>query len=592
MRITRASIPLHALASGLERGAFVALILLALGFGLERVRSPVSLAGVVVLTNVELVLTLAVGLWLLARVLERRWPAMPRPLVIPLTLWVGVLLASALVAPAHRVATFKFLGRVVNGILVGWAAYDLACRPGRWRVLVRALALGGAVVGVLGLAEAANVVPVVAWLAGFKHAPTRVGDVLRVSSTLIYATIASMVLELTVPLLLAWVLTARRWAGRVLLGMVLVATMAAQVLTLTRAGVIAVVAGLGLVAGLACRHHVGRVVVGTAAAGGVLVILVGLIFVENPLVTLRLATETERLWYQAAYQVPESLSARPGETLQVPVTVTNRGVRTWQTSGPNPFALAYHLNREDGSPVTYDGVRTALPGDVQPGEMVQMEAQVVAPPEPGAYVVEWDMVQERVTWFSWKGTLPARTRLEVKGSPVATPVLPESAPPTDVRLVVPPPGRLTLWRVAGHMFLSRPLLGVGPDNFRLMYGTYAGVERWDKGVHANSLYIEWLADTGVLGLLAFLWLMWRLAWEVYRRLEHSLKGLASRNAGLVWELGIWRLALAGSLAAWFVHGLFDYFYEFTPTYVAFWLITGLALAGRPMTRGEQRLRNG
>ncbi len=39
---------------------------------------------------------------------------------------------------------------------------------------------------------------------------------------------------------------------------------------------------------------------------------------------------------------------------------------------------------------------------------------------------------------------------------------------------------------------------------------------------------------------------------------------------------IWQLALFASLIAWFVHGFFDYFYEFAGTYVLFWLIAGLA----------------
>jgi hypothetical protein len=45
--------------------------------------------------------------------------------------------------------------------------------------------------------------------------------------------------------------------------------------------------------------------------------------------------------------------------------------------------------------------------------------------------------------------------------------------------------------------------------------------------------------------------------------------------GDVW---IWRLGLAASLTAWFLHGVFDYFYEPLPTNLAFWLVAGLALA--------------
>jgi len=47
------------------------------------------------------------------------------------------------------------------------------------------------------------------------------------------------------------------------------------------------------------------------------------------------------------------------------------------------------------------------------------------------------------------------------------------------------------------------------------------------------------------------------------------------------------LGLVASLTAWFVHGLFDYFYEFTPTYVAFWFIAALAVTRRSPTAGQR-----
>ncbi len=40
---------------------------------------------------------------------------------------------------------------------------------------------------------------------------------------------------------------------------------------------------------------------------------------------------------------------------------------------------------------------------------------------------------------------------------------------------------------------------------------------------------------------------------------------------------IWGLAVFAGLVAWFVHGLFDSFYEFTPTYTAFWLLAALGM---------------
>lgn len=130
------------------------------------------------------------------------------------------------------------------------------------------------------------------------------------------------------------------------------------------------------------------------------------------------------------------------------------------------------------------------------------------------------------------------------------------------------------WRIALRMARKCPLLGVGPDNFRWVYGDFAGVATWDTGGHANSLYFEWLADTGLPGLCLFLWLAWRL-------LQASFTGLFDRRVASPESrtpLPVWRLAMAVSLLTWFLHGLLDYFYEPLPTNLAFWLMAGLVLS--------------
>jgi O-antigen ligase len=202
---------------------------------------------------------------------------------------------------------------------------------------------------------------------------------------------------------------------------------------------------------------------------------------------------------------------------------------------------------------------------------VDVQAQLIAPQTPGSYLVEWDEVQESVTWFSWNGTPAARTYLNVVSPLAGTVEQTMARTPQPVDIAPPPPGRLTLWRIALRMARNRPLLGIGPDNFRWRYGDYAGVLHWDTGIHANSVYLEWLADTGVLGLGAFLWLAWRL-------LRESANGLqrwhSSARSSSWW---MWRLALLASVVVWFLHGTLDYFYEPLPTNLAFWLIAALAL---------------
>jgi hypothetical protein len=558
----------------LDRAAFAALLLLSALFAFESTR-PLIQADLTVLTNVETVLVVTIVLWLSSRLAAGRAVRYPRRLVIPILLWVTLLFVSTALAPAFQDKALIFMGRVVAGILIGLAAYDLASTPERWRRLILAMVLGGTAVALLGLAEGFGLSPVVAWLGQFKYAPTRVGDVLRISATLSYATIAAMIFELITPLALALVLAHHKPVVRLLAAGAVALLLVALVLTLSRAGILALWAALGLMLAAGLWRRSRSLVLASLATAALLLVLVFLVLFYNPTARLRLTTETERAWYQAQYVTPQDIQAKPGEILSVPVQVTNTSARTWLAGGELPFALAYHLYDGVEETLNFTGPRSWLIAPIAPGQTAVIQAQVAAPAEPGEYRIEWDMVQETVTWFSWKDSPTASTTLVVTGQAVEQAPIVTPDPPTDVKITNPTPGRFDLWRAAITMAADFPLLGVGPDSFRWQFGAYAGLDEWDTGIHANNLYIEWLADTGLLGLLAFLWLTWRLARLSLGHLRHIREEAA-------WLL---TLGLIASLLAWYVHGFFDYFFEFTPTYVAFWLIVAL-LAGAPPRRHD------
>ncbi|MBF6589195.1 MAG: O-antigen ligase family protein [Ktedonobacterales bacterium] len=64
--------------------------------------------------------------------------------------------------------------------------------------------------------------------------------------------------------------------------------------------------------------------------------------------------------------------------------------------------------------------------------------------------------------------------------------------------------RLAHWVAGLRMFAAHPLLGVGAGNYSVVYGRYA-VPGWPEALgHAHNYYINAAAETGVVGLLAFL----------------------------------------------------------------------------------------
>ncbi|MFH1484574.1 MAG: N-acetylmuramoyl-L-alanine amidase, partial [Chloroflexota bacterium] len=98
--------------------------------------------------------------------------------------------------------------------------------------------------------------------------------------------------------------------------------------------------------------------------------------------------------------------AIPGSVLKVDVTLRNGGTTTWGPGGTNPFRLGYRWYDAAGNLYTaepYLERHTDIPKSVALGEEVTVNATLLVPTKEGRYTLKWDMVHERVTWFSAKG---------------------------------------------------------------------------------------------------------------------------------------------------------------------------------------------
>jgi O-antigen ligase len=63
-------------------------------------------------------------------------------------------------------------------------------------------------------------------------------------------------------------------------------------------------------------------------------------------------------------------------------------------------------------------------------------------------------------------------------------------------------GRFDAWKAGVNMFIARPLTGIGVGNFAVAYasGDYSSRGTWLK---AHSLYVQIIAELGVVGVLTF-----------------------------------------------------------------------------------------
>ena len=105
---------------------------------------------------------------------------------------------------------------------------------------------------------------------------------------------------------------------------------------------------------------------------------------------------------------------RAGEAIRGTATVQNVGSVSWLAGSTTVGGvnLGVHLRARDGRPIAVDFARVALAGGTAPGR-AQTVAFALAPPEPGDYLLEFDLVSEGVSWFEMNGSATATLAITV-----------------------------------------------------------------------------------------------------------------------------------------------------------------------------------
>jgi SAM-dependent methyltransferase len=96
----------------------------------------------------------------------------------------------------------------------------------------------------------------------------------------------------------------------------------------------------------------------------------------------------------------ERTEVRSREPIRGRATVQNVGTVPW-LPGSTPLGgvnLGVHLRAGDGRPITVDFARIEIEDTTAPGEIRSVEF-AIASPEPGDYLLEFDLVSEGVAWF-------------------------------------------------------------------------------------------------------------------------------------------------------------------------------------------------
>jgi hypothetical protein len=482
---------------------------------------------------------------------SRRRPWRLAPPLVALGLLVTAAVLSASLAEADPGRSLKFALRLAAMTAFAVLVARLAEDEIRWGFT--ALAFSGSVAALLAVAEGLGARSLDVFLGVFREIPFNVAGVRRASAGSEYPNLGAAVI---------------------------VYALAAAASLLREKPLFRALVVAGLTAGLAFTYSRGAWLAGLVALlvtawfergrgrlfpSAVYVVGLGIFVSGQEISRIRLGGENANDFYSATYLTRDRFELAPAERLVTPVTVRNIGRRPWRRA--EEIHLSYHLYQDAGRPLV-DGPRTRLPRDVLPGESATLQAELRAPSAPGDYLLMWDLVHEHTTWFSGQGVKPGFARLSVGFPASKDPPRPSE---TAALLAIPDslgwrPSRMELWSIAARMWAENPFLGVGPDNFRWLYGVRAGKAVFDTRVFANNTFLELAATLGTLGLASF-------GAAVFFAFKAGARDAAA-SATPCSALAI--------LAAMVVHGLADYLLAFTGHYLVF----GLAVGALSRSYGE------
>lgn len=143
--------------------------------------------------------------------------------------------------------------------------------------------------------------------------------------------------------------------------------------------------------------------------------------------------------------------------------------------------------------------------------------------------------------------------------------------------------RFGVWRAAQDLFLTSPLFGVGYGSFQVRYAAFLQVPFFfgSPQIAAHNLYLQLLAETGLLGAAAFLGLV---AFALKRGYRLHVEAMSKDDRFIAAVALGFCLALVGVL----VHGLDDVVFLPSPPFATlFWLQIGILTVVLPaLTRSD------
>jgi len=390
----------------------------------------------------------------------------------------------------------------------------------------------------------------------FRDEPTWMLGEPRLSTVFYHANTLAAYLELVLPLM---VITVARKQGRAVLRWAGWLVIAGYMLSLTysRAGL-----GAGVFGALVLAAASGQTRRKQRLWALVFALLLCVAYFGNPDMRARLGGAKRT--YKVGYEFLGICAGQPGQRVDLTVRVTNLG--QWPISDRHaPGELGWVIWPTQGRPpasnFSYRPLRALSTGQHQD---VPIEIQL--PKQLGPHPLVVDIRRKEVVWLSAAGADLDGILCQVSSGEQI--IEAKYRPMDEIQMQSRPLelSRLHYWRAALELFVNKPWLGHGADQFRWRYRDHVPDKAWDLRARAHSVVMENAADLGALGLF-FIGLLATLI---------GLRMLANLRA--VEKIAPEQLAATVGLCSFAAHSMVDYFVAYTQILLIMWPVMGLALS--------------
>jgi len=137
--------------------------------------------------------------------------------------------------------------------------------------------------------------------------------------------------------------------------------------------------------------------------------------------------------------------------------------------------------------------------------------------------------------------------------------------------------RWEAWRILLEVFEKNPLIGLGPSNYHA-YTTLYPILGWYVSFNSHNNYIDLLMQTGIVGLLAFFWLMVEVLRILLRLARSEASGSFPRAYAIGAIGGLMGALAAGMLGDWILPFYYNVGVTGFRSSLLFWVFLGGALA--------------